>query len=163
MRTTCEIDSELGFTCYRVSLVRLVPSKMDGRCYNFTRLFLRERFDLIHTHMSKAGVLGRIAASFTPSAIIVHTAHGWSLWDSPTGWVRHSVRITERCAAQLADMLFIVCEHDRLVGTQDIDSTRHCWQTVTRGYRSPRFPPRPPGPVIGGTWDFLRLGQLWAP
>ena len=40
------------------------------------RLFRREGPALVHTHTSKAGVLGRIAARFVRVPAVVHTPHG---------------------------------------------------------------------------------------
>jgi glycosyltransferase involved in cell wall biosynthesis len=41
-----------------------------------TRLLSRRPFDVVHTHSSKAGALGRIAAHRSGTARIVHTFHG---------------------------------------------------------------------------------------
>lgn len=41
-----------------------------------TALFRRERFDLVHTHAPKTGVLGRIAARLAGTPGIVNTVHG---------------------------------------------------------------------------------------
>ncbi|MGH2454483.1 MAG: glycosyltransferase, partial [bacterium] len=41
-----------------------------------TRLFRRERFDVVHTHAPKTGVLGRIAARLASTPGIVNTVHG---------------------------------------------------------------------------------------
>jgi len=40
------------------------------------QLFREERPDIVHTHSSKAGILGRFAARLTGVPIVVHTVHG---------------------------------------------------------------------------------------
>ncbi len=60
---------------------RIVPSLMreigwgDLSAYREIRVLLCEGFDIVHTHTSKAGVLGRLAAAGRGGAL-VHTPHG---------------------------------------------------------------------------------------
>jgi glycosyltransferase involved in cell wall biosynthesis len=42
------------------------------------RLMRRERFSIVHTHSSKAGVLGRLAARWCRVPVLVHTFHAFS-------------------------------------------------------------------------------------
>jgi glycosyltransferase involved in cell wall biosynthesis len=42
------------------------------------RLIRRERFSVVHTHSSKGGFLGRVAAWLCRTPVIVHTIHGFS-------------------------------------------------------------------------------------
>jgi glycosyltransferase involved in cell wall biosynthesis len=42
------------------------------------RLIRRERFSVVHTHSSKGGFLGRLAAWLCRTPVIVHTIHGFS-------------------------------------------------------------------------------------
>jgi len=42
------------------------------------RRFVEARVDVVHTHSSKAGLLGRIAAALAGVPVVVHTVHGWS-------------------------------------------------------------------------------------
>lgn len=59
------------------SLVRDVyPIKDVAALWNLWRLFRRERPAIVHTHTSKAGVLGRLAASLAGVPVVVHTSHG---------------------------------------------------------------------------------------
>ena len=84
------------------------------------RIFRRERFDVVHTHMSKAGVLGRIAARFAgPHPLVVHTVHGWSFWHSPSWPIRNAVKLVEKIAARWTDRLLVVCDHDRRIALNE--------------------------------------------
>ncbi|MCQ2377724.1 MAG: glycosyltransferase family 4 protein [Victivallaceae bacterium] len=69
------------------------------------RFFRRERFDVVHTHSAKAGVLGRIAAKLAGIPVVVHTVHGqpWSVQDAPLKKKFYvlSERIAARCAVRL--------------------------------------------------------------
>jgi glycosyltransferase involved in cell wall biosynthesis len=74
-----EIDvSSLEVPLVRIpSLVRPVRPAADLRAAAaIARLIRRHRPDVIHTHLSKAGVLGRGVAMVTSRAVRVHTFHG---------------------------------------------------------------------------------------
>ena len=62
-------------------LVREPSPLADGRALMRLRgLFRRERPVIVHTHTSKAGMLGRWAAYFAGVPVIVHTPHGHVFW-----------------------------------------------------------------------------------
>lgn len=59
------------------SLVRHISLWQDlAALWNLIRLLKSERPGIVHTHTSKAGVLGRLAAWFAGVPVIVHTPHG---------------------------------------------------------------------------------------
>jgi glycosyltransferase involved in cell wall biosynthesis len=66
------------------------------------RLFREFRPDVVATHMSKAGALGRIAARLTRVPVVVHTYHGKGFDVFPAGWRRSSALWVERALARLA-------------------------------------------------------------
>ncbi|MCL4695128.1 MAG: glycosyltransferase, partial [Candidatus Hydrogenedentes bacterium] len=69
---------EAGIEIHRVPhLVRSPNPRQDFLAYReLTRIFRERRYDIIHTHTSKAGYLGRLAAAHTGVPILVHTPHG---------------------------------------------------------------------------------------
>jgi glycosyltransferase involved in cell wall biosynthesis len=73
------------------------------------RLYRQLRPDVIHTHQSKAGVLGRLAAAATPEALVVHGAHILPFVGvSP---VSRSIYIAaERLAARRTDLFLAVSQ-----------------------------------------------------
>lgn len=72
--------------------------------------------DLVHTHSSKAGVLGRLAARWAGVRAVVHTVHGWSFNDVQSRAVRRAYVELERAAARITDRLICVAEADRARG-----------------------------------------------
>jgi glycosyltransferase involved in cell wall biosynthesis len=80
-------------------LQRAVHPLKDLRAFwEIYRLCRRERFTIVHTHISKAGVLGRLAAWLARTPIIVHTVHTISFQASETRWVnRLYLWLEKRC------------------------------------------------------------------
>jgi len=75
------------------------------------RAIRAERPDLIHTHMSKAGVLGRLAArSAAPQAELVHTYHGHLLYGYFPNWKTRIFVWVERLLSHLTDQLVAITE-----------------------------------------------------
>lgn len=83
-------------------LLHAISPLDDLRCYRRLVAWLAtERFDLIHTHSSKAGILGRRAAfSASPDTQVVHHVHGWSFNEAMPGWKRAGYAAIERWASR---------------------------------------------------------------
>src|SRR5262249_31589703 len=72
-------------------LIREVRPVQDLRAlFQLWQLFRRERPQFVHTHSSKAGILGRWAARMAGVPFIFHTAHGFGFNDFQRPAVRSS-------------------------------------------------------------------------
>jgi glycosyltransferase involved in cell wall biosynthesis len=80
------------------------------------RLLRRTRPSVLHTHSSKAGMLGRLAGRVAGVPVVVHTVHGWSFHDEMHQLTRAAYVAAERLAARLSDALVVVTELDRRKG-----------------------------------------------
>jgi glycosyltransferase involved in cell wall biosynthesis len=80
------------------------------------QLFLfikRGRFDIVHTHSSKAGVLGRIAARLAGTPVVVHTLHSLVFHDYQGKWINRFYIFIKRLCVPLTDRFISVCEDTR--------------------------------------------------
>jgi glycosyltransferase involved in cell wall biosynthesis len=75
--------------------------------YELVRLIGAGEFDLVHTHTSKAGLLGRIAASICGVPAIVHSSHGTILQGYFSPAVTSVFAALESFAATVSDR--IIC------------------------------------------------------
>lgn len=89
-------------------LVHPVSPLADARAVSALRKAYRALSpDVIHTHQSKAGILGRLAADAVPRALVVHGIHILNF--SSVGRVRAAVyRFAERRAARRTDCFIAV-------------------------------------------------------
>lgn len=67
------------------------------------RLIRRSRYDIVHTHSSKAGVLGRVAAWLAGTPIIVHTLHSLVFHDYQPRLVNRTWWAIKRLCAPITD------------------------------------------------------------
>lgn len=71
--------SAAGLSVVLVPMRRSIRPLADLRAYlRLLRLIRREGYDVVHTHSSKAGVLGRLAAGRAGVAAIVYTPNGFA-------------------------------------------------------------------------------------
>lgn len=84
-------------------LGREIAPAADVRAFAEIVAVLRDyRPHIVHTHMAKAGLLGRLAARLVGVPIVVHTFHGNVLRGYFPGWQSHALLHLERLLARLS-------------------------------------------------------------
>ena len=68
------------------------------------------RPDVVHTHSSKAGILGRLAARFVRVPVIVHTVHGLPFHPYQNPLVNWAYILGERTCARYTDRILCVAD-----------------------------------------------------
>ena len=77
------------------------------------RLFSKERFDIIHTHTAKAGLLGRLAGRLVGCQAIVHTPHGHNFYGYFTWITSQVVILIEKFATLFTDKFIALTELEK--------------------------------------------------
>jgi glycosyltransferase involved in cell wall biosynthesis len=99
------------------ALGREIRPWRDLRAYRAVQEHLRRnRYAIVHTHTSKAGILARLAAHRLKVPVIIHTAHGWQWTHARGGGMNTMIRASERRAARYSDRIIVVAEKDREKG-----------------------------------------------
>jgi glycosyltransferase involved in cell wall biosynthesis len=91
------------------SLIREVRPVEDLTAFwKMVQLFRRERPQVVHTHSSKAGILGRWAARIAGVPFIFHTAHGFGFHDFQRPMVKRFYVWLERVTTKITTKLVVV-------------------------------------------------------
>lgn len=77
-------------------------------------IFIRKyNIQIVHTHSSKAGILGRLGARLAGIKVIIHTVHGWSFNDYQPVFIRRFYVFLERFVARFTSRIVVVSTHDK--------------------------------------------------
>jgi glycosyltransferase involved in cell wall biosynthesis len=101
------------------SLRRTIHPIDDCRAaHELTAILRRLRPDIVHTHSSKAGILGRWAAHRAGVPVIVHTIHGFGITPEQPILLRTLLLAAERRVSRYTSRFFAVSEANRRQGMQ---------------------------------------------
>lgn len=108
-----EVPADIPYTHFPNLQRELHPIK-DFRAFLELYAFIRKhRFDIVHTHISKAGILGRFAAKLAKVPVIVHTPHG-HVFHSYYGFLKTSIfKLLEKMAVGTTDKMIALTGQER--------------------------------------------------
>jgi glycosyltransferase involved in cell wall biosynthesis len=81
---------------------RISPWQDLLACIELTMLMRRERFAVVHTHCSKAGLIARVAARLAGVPVVVHTFHLFAAHEGLSRVRRHAYLVLDRSVRSLA-------------------------------------------------------------
>ncbi len=123
-------------------LVREInPAKDISATIALYKIFRKHKPQVVHTHSSKAGILGRIAARLAGVPVIIHTFHGFGFTPGQTPFVRKAfIRAEKFCAHFCAALIFVSkanMEQARELGF----AQRGNWHLIRSGIKLSDYPP----------------------
>jgi glycosyltransferase involved in cell wall biosynthesis len=133
----CELIS-LHNLCRAVHPVRDLKARRD-----LVSVFRSIGPDVVHTHSSKAGILGRSAAAAACVPVVVHTIHGMSFNRTQPVVVQWLYRGLERRAARQTHALVGVADSMIEQSVAAGIAPRHRFAVIRSGVETDRFAPRP--------------------
>jgi glycosyltransferase involved in cell wall biosynthesis len=127
-------------------LVREVAPVRDAKAFLSLRDILRaEKREgegaplVVHTHSSKAGILGRAAARAAGADAVVHSIHGFGFHDGQAAPVRALYVGLERVAARWTDAFVAVSGENIRTGEREGIFTRSRCRLIRSGFDTARF------------------------
>lgn len=95
-----------GIPHFAVPMTRRFTPLADLRAlWALMRVMRRERFDVVHTHTPKAGLLGQLAARLSGVPVVVNTLHGFYFHEGTKPLSRRFYVWMERIAAKCSDSI----------------------------------------------------------
>lgn len=136
--------TKLEVTVHTIScLTRNISILNDLRAFwKLYLLFKREQFDIVHTHSSKTGVLGRLAAKIAGVPKIVHTVHGYAFPAAKSVYSRWLYITLERLGGMCSDHLVCLHDQDRDIAINKLNIKEECISIIPNGVDTALF--RPP-------------------
>ncbi|OGL41073.1 MAG: hypothetical protein A2161_08155, partial [Candidatus Schekmanbacteria bacterium RBG_13_48_7] len=83
------------------------------------RIIKKEKYDIVHTHSSKAGFLGRLCARLRGVPVIIHTPHAFHFAGQENYFKRTFYRFLEKTASRWCDTIIAVSDSERIFGIQN--------------------------------------------
>jgi glycosyltransferase involved in cell wall biosynthesis len=80
---------------------------------DLTRLLRRKKYDIVHTHSSKPGILARVAARIAGVPAIVHHVQGFAFHEFSSRATREAFSRVEALGALLSDHVIFVNDEER--------------------------------------------------
>jgi glycosyltransferase involved in cell wall biosynthesis len=124
-------DLDLKFVS---TLVRPVqPFKDLAALVEITKILKKAKPDIVHTHSSKAGIIGRLAARIAGVPKVIHSIHGFGFNPYQKFLVRWLYIYLEKLMAGCSDVLIAVAEENIKAGVRLRIGSRQLYRLIRSG------------------------------
>ncbi|MDD5691201.1 MAG: glycosyltransferase family 4 protein [Candidatus Omnitrophica bacterium] len=96
------------------------PAKDILALFFIYRFIRNNSIDIVHTHSSKAGILGRLAAKASGVKTIIHTVHGWSFHGYQSCLAYYFYLFLENICACFSSAIIVVSQWDKKRAAQQL-------------------------------------------
>jgi glycosyltransferase involved in cell wall biosynthesis len=120
-------ENHMEVRTFRNMVQPLHPFKDTLALLDLTAFLRKNLYHIVHTHNSKAGFLGRLAAKLAGVPVIVHTVHGFAFHGEEPLWRQMLFRNLERLGSHWSDRMIFISQplidwalKDHIVGEEKI-------------------------------------------
>lgn len=133
-----------GIACHCVpELVREISPLDDWRALRrLARLFREQRFDIVHTHSSKTGILGRMAGRMAGVPVVMHTVHGYAFPAARNVFQSGLYLTVEWLGARITDALVLLKQDDLEVARRRLHASQKRLHLLPNGVDPACYAPR---------------------
>lgn len=133
---------KLGVNTYKINhLQRKINLFTDLKAYReIKKLIIKNNYDVVHCHSSKAGFLGRIAAKKCNVPKIIYTIHGWWGVTQYKGIKRKLILLLERIMAKKTDKIVFVCNKDKEFANNNKIGADKQHEVIINQISEPKYP-----------------------
>lgn len=157
-----EALSTIDTPCYSIPYFcrELSASKDIKALMELYKLIRRKKFDIVHTHSSKTGVLGRIAAKFAGVPKVIHTVHGFAFPAAASRKSYYLYFFLEWFAKFFTDELIVLNKKDHEIAIEKLGYARKCVHIIPNGVDIDKFVPGAI-PKKNEQIKIIMVGRLW--
>ncbi|MFA5275638.1 MAG: glycosyltransferase family 4 protein [Candidatus Omnitrophota bacterium] len=117
----------------------LSPVKDLLAFFEMIRFIKKNNINIVHTHSSKAGIVGRLAARVAGVKVIIHTVHGWSFNDFQAPFIRKFYIFLEKLCANFSSKIIVVSQWDKLKGLKENIGKESQYALISYGINHEEF------------------------
>jgi len=128
-------------------LVREISPVKDLKAlFHILKILRTEKPDIVHTHSSKAGIVGRLAAKLAGVKTIIHTIHGYSFNDTQKRHIKYLYIFLERFCSLFSDKLIVEDEGDIEKGVKHKIAKKEKFTIICSGIDTLKYKEYEPDP-----------------